>query len=109
MNHKRGIKPRALIVGISGQDGAYLSKFLIEKGYHVFGTSRDIDAASFDGLKYLGVDSQITKMKMVPSNFEAVCETISLFSLTRFIIYLVNHLLACLLSSLLKLYKALFW
>tara|TARA_B100001057_G_scaffold499935_1_gene612592 strand:+ start:650 stop:1627 length:978 start_codon:yes stop_codon:yes gene_type:complete len=76
MNHKRGIKPRALIVGISGQDGAYLSKFLIEKGYHVFGTSRDIDAASFDGLKYLGVDSQITKMKMVPSNFEAVCETI---------------------------------
>ncbi len=77
MNHKRGTKPRALIVGVSGQDGAYLSKFLIDKGYDVFGTSRDLEAASFDGLEYLGVDSLITKMKMIPSDFEAVYEIIS--------------------------------
>jgi len=28
----------ALITGISGQDGAYLAKFLLDKGYEVFGT-----------------------------------------------------------------------
>jgi GDPmannose 4,6-dehydratase len=40
-------KKRALIFGISGQDGAYLSRLLLEKGYQVFGTSRDADIASF--------------------------------------------------------------
>ncbi len=77
MNHKRGSRPRALIIGVSGQDGAYLSKFLIDKGYHVFGTSRDLEAASFDGLEFLGVESLITKMKMIPSDFEAVYKVIA--------------------------------
>ncbi|MDP7197826.1 MAG: GDP-mannose 4,6-dehydratase, partial [SAR202 cluster bacterium] len=31
---------RALITGITGQDGAYLARFLINKGYQVFGTYR---------------------------------------------------------------------
>ena len=31
---------KALITGITGQDGYYLSKLLIEKGYEVFGTIR---------------------------------------------------------------------
>ncbi len=31
----------ALICGVSGQDGAYLAKLLLEKGYLVCGTSRD--------------------------------------------------------------------
>ncbi len=29
--------PRALITGITGQDGSYLAEFLLEKGYEVFG------------------------------------------------------------------------
>ena len=32
---------KALIIGISGQDGAYLASLLLEKGYEVHGTSRD--------------------------------------------------------------------
>lgn len=32
---------RALILGISGQDGAYLAQLLLSEGYAVFGTSRD--------------------------------------------------------------------
>lgn len=32
--------PRALITGITGQDGAYLAKRLLERGYDVFGTTR---------------------------------------------------------------------
>ena len=32
--------PRALITGITGQDGLYLSEFLLSKGYEVFGLIR---------------------------------------------------------------------
>jgi len=35
----------ALIVGITGPDGAYLARFLLEKGYDVYGTSRNIGLA----------------------------------------------------------------
>ena len=31
----------ALVCGVSGQDGAYLSRLLLDKGYRVFGASRD--------------------------------------------------------------------
>jgi GDPmannose 4,6-dehydratase len=77
MKHKIGPKPRALIVGVSGQDGAYLSKLLIDKGYDVFGTSRDLVATSFHGLEYLGVDSLINKVRLNPSDFKAVHEIIA--------------------------------
>jgi len=40
----------ALICGISGQDGAFLARFLLQKGYKVFGTSRDARASSFKNL-----------------------------------------------------------
>jgi len=31
---------KALVTGIRGQDGAYLAKFLLEKGYEVWGADR---------------------------------------------------------------------
>ena len=34
------MKKKALIFGISGQDGSYLAKLLIQKNYIVFGTTR---------------------------------------------------------------------
>ena len=36
-------KNKALICGISGQDGSYLSRLLLDKGYEVWGTSRDAE------------------------------------------------------------------
>ena len=33
---------KAIVTGITGQDGAYLAKLLLEKGYKVFGTQRRI-------------------------------------------------------------------
>lgn len=48
---------RALITGISGQDGAYLARFLLDKGYRVYGTSRRAQAKNFwrlDELKVIG-------------------------------------------------------
>ncbi|MDQ6971651.1 MAG: GDP-mannose 4,6-dehydratase [Mariprofundaceae bacterium] len=44
----------ALIFGISGQDGAYLARLLLDKGYQVHGTSRDVDNRDFSALAALG-------------------------------------------------------
>ena len=50
---------RALITGITGQDGAYLAKFLVEKGYRVFGTYRRSSTRNFWRLHYLDVKKDI--------------------------------------------------
>tara|TARA_B100001248_G_scaffold226284_1_gene184204 strand:- start:2810 stop:3832 length:1023 start_codon:yes stop_codon:yes gene_type:complete len=50
---------RALITGITGQDGAYLAKLLIDKGYKVFGTVRRSTSEKFINLKYLNVFDKI--------------------------------------------------
>jgi GDPmannose 4,6-dehydratase len=49
----------ALITGISGQDGAYLAKFLLDKGYQVFGTYRRISTPNFWRLQYLNIFKDI--------------------------------------------------
>jgi GDPmannose 4,6-dehydratase len=52
---------RALITGITGQDGAYLSRLLLEKGYEVYGLlRRSASADVIDGrLRWLGIAGQI--------------------------------------------------
>ncbi|MCF4130227.1 GDP-mannose 4,6-dehydratase [Methylobacterium sp. SyP6R] len=54
-------KKRALITGITGQDGAYLAQLLLEKGYDVFGVvRRSSHAGIFDHrLKWLGIASDV--------------------------------------------------
>ena len=49
----------ALITGISGQDGAYLSKLLLEKGYRVIGGDRRTASGSLWRLDELGVLNDI--------------------------------------------------
>lgn len=63
---------RALIIGISGQDGAYLTKFLLNKGYEVIGTSRDAMASSFLNLKKLGVDGRVQNISMALNDFRSI-------------------------------------
>jgi GDPmannose 4,6-dehydratase len=53
----------ALITGISGQDGAYLSRLLLEKGYRVLGSVRDSAPARLDRLRYLNIASQVELVK----------------------------------------------
>jgi GDPmannose 4,6-dehydratase len=43
---------RALIIGVSGQDGAFLAQLLIKNEYLVHGTSRDAQISSFSNLVY---------------------------------------------------------
>jgi len=71
------IQKKALISGISGQDGAYLAKLLLEKGYQVFGTARDAQMASFQNLKKLGILQQVTLLSMALNDFRSVLQTIS--------------------------------
>ncbi len=47
----------ALITGVSGQDGAYLSQLLLEKGYRVYGAYRRTSSVNFWRLQELGIAS----------------------------------------------------
>lgn len=44
---------RALITGISGQDGSYLAEFLLGKGYEVFGLVRRISAPRYENIQHI--------------------------------------------------------
>jgi GDPmannose 4,6-dehydratase len=51
---------RALITGITGQDGVYLAQFLLKKGYKVFGTYRRLSTPNFWRLHYLNIFDKVT-------------------------------------------------
>lgn len=63
---------RALICGVSGQDGAYLAQLLLNKGYEVWGTSRDAQVADFGNLVSLGIKGEIKLLSMAPNDFRSV-------------------------------------
>ena len=67
--------PKALIIGISGQDGAYLARLLLEKGYEVHGTSRDHEVGTFSNLQKLGIKDQVQLRSMATSDFRSVLIT----------------------------------
>ena len=58
-------KKRALITGITGQDGAYLAKFLLEKNYDVYGTFRRLSTPNFWRLSDLGINE---KIQLIPAD-----------------------------------------
>jgi GDPmannose 4,6-dehydratase len=45
--------PRALITGVTGQDGSYLAEFLLDKGYEVFGLVRSTSLGTFERIEHL--------------------------------------------------------
>lgn len=53
------MKKTTLITGITGQDGAYLAKLLLEKGYEVYGLVARRATTSTWRLQYLGVEDQV--------------------------------------------------
>ena len=67
---------KALIIGITGQDGAYLAQHLLTKGYEVTGSSRDIMASSFDNLNNLGIREQIKLISVSINDFRSVFNAI---------------------------------
>ena len=54
---------RALITGYRGQDGSYLSRFLLEKGYQVYGADRAGDSGQWR-LRELGIEGRVTELPL---------------------------------------------
>lgn len=71
------IRKVALIFGVSGQDGAYLSSFLLKKGYEVHGTSRDAETASFHRLAQLKVLDKVTLHSVSLIDFRSTLQVIA--------------------------------
>lgn len=67
----------ALIVGITGQDGAYLAFHLLKQGYKVVGTSRDAQMANFSRLNRLGIDKDVEVVSLAPNDFRSVLKVVS--------------------------------
>ncbi|BAV10219.1 GDPmannose 4,6-dehydratase [Filimonas lacunae] len=67
---------KALICGISGQDGGYIAKFLLQKGFEVYGGSRDAQMASFKNLDILGIKNQIQLISININDFRSTLQTI---------------------------------
>lgn len=68
---------KALICGVSGQDGAYLSQLLLEKGYEVYGGSRDVHNTSFNNLEKLKILDKINLVSITLNDFRSVFQTIN--------------------------------
>jgi GDPmannose 4,6-dehydratase len=68
---------KALICGISGQDGAYLAHFLLDKGYQIIGTSRDAQVAPFTNLERLGIRERIQFESMAVNDFRSVLQVLN--------------------------------
>jgi len=67
---------KALICGAGGQDGAYLSRLLLDKGYEVIGASRDAVGSSFVNLKSLGIRDRIITTSMAITDFRSVLQNL---------------------------------
>lgn len=68
---------RALICGVSGQDGAYLAQWLLKKGYDVYGSSRDAQMSSFANLKWLGILEQVKVISVSIIDFRSVLQALN--------------------------------
>jgi GDPmannose 4,6-dehydratase len=67
---------KALICGISGQDGAFLARLLLQKGYKVYGASRDAQINPFNNLTRLGLRDQISFTSITLNDFRSVLQAL---------------------------------
>ncbi len=67
----------ALIIGISGQDGALLADLLLRKGYRVHGTSRDAQHTDFASLERIGLRQRVSLHSLAPTDFGSVVQVLS--------------------------------
>ena len=67
---------KALVTGISGQDGAYLAKLLLQNGYDVCGTSRDAQISSFRNLDRVGIRKDVQLASVALNDFRSVLQVL---------------------------------
>lgn len=69
---------RALITGITGQDGAYLAKLLLSKGYDVFGTYRRLSSPNFWRLQYVNIYDEVSLIPTDLTDSSSIVEAIKI-------------------------------
>ena len=75
-------KKTAVITGITGQDGAYLTELLLHKGYRVYGTYRRTSSVNFWRLEELGVASH-PNLALVEYDLTDLSSTIRLLQISE--------------------------
>ena len=73
---------KAIITGITGQDGAYLAKLLLSKNYKVFGAYRRTSSQSFWRIEYLGIQDN-PNLKLIEHDLIDAASTIRMVSEIR--------------------------
>ncbi|MEK6860466.1 MAG: GDP-mannose 4,6-dehydratase, partial [Nanoarchaeota archaeon] len=71
-----GEKKKALITGVTGQDGAHLSKLLLEKDYEVYGIVRRVSTPNFWRLQHLGILDKMILISADLSDMSSLSEAI---------------------------------
>lgn len=70
----------ALITGVTGQDGSYLAKLLLEKGYKVYGTFRRLSTPNFWRLQYLDIFDKVNLVPCDMTDMSSLIEAIQISS-----------------------------
>jgi GDPmannose 4,6-dehydratase len=73
---------KALITGITGQDGAYLAELLLDKGYIVYGTYRRTSSVNFWRIEYLGIQQHLN-LHLVEYDLTDLASSIRLLQTTQ--------------------------
>ena len=50
---------KAFVTGMTGQDGPYLAKLLLEKGYKVYGLVKRYSNPNLENIKFLNIENDI--------------------------------------------------
>lgn len=73
----------AIITGVTGQDGAYLSALLLEKNYMVIGVVRSYNRANLHSLKYLKIDNKVKLVECDLTDITAIMGLIQKYKPTE--------------------------
>ena len=75
---------KALITGVSGQDGAYLAKFLLKKNYKVIGTTKSLTRINKWRLKKLNIEKKIIYTQLNLHNKKSIDKVFEKFNFDEF-------------------------
>jgi GDPmannose 4,6-dehydratase len=74
----------AIITGVSGQDGAYLAKLLLDKGYKIIGVIRPNRNRELSGLNFLGIEEKVDLQELDMLNQKAVEKLVEVYQPNEF-------------------------
>jgi GDPmannose 4,6-dehydratase len=77
-------KKTAIITGITGQDGAYLAEYLLQKGYNVVGLTRSYTSAGLSKLTKLGIENMVEVQECDLMDYSSIIRILQKFNPDEF-------------------------